>query len=155
MNEDLAATDSMQEVLTAIIRERKAQDDKWGEQNHPDGTYATEISKFDADTARELCDIRFKAGEGAWADIAREEFYEALAEDDPALLRAELIQCAAVFTAWIEAIDRRAATPSTEIDYLMPLMGGPGPLDSLRELMGHQNGGGSDASTDQKERGEK
>jgi hypothetical protein len=32
---------------------------------------------------------------------------EALAEDDPTLLRAELIQVAAVAVAWVEAIDRR------------------------------------------------
>ncbi|MFI1165600.1 hypothetical protein ACH4UM_18790 [Streptomyces sp. NPDC020801] len=36
-----------------------------------------------------------------------EEALEALAEDDPGKLRAELVQVAAVAVAWIEAIDRR------------------------------------------------
>jgi hypothetical protein len=44
-----------------------------------------------------------------WVDILEEEVAEAAAESDPAKLRAELVQVAAVAVAWIEAIDRRAA----------------------------------------------
>ncbi|MEY9934267.1 hypothetical protein ABH926_008932 [Catenulispora sp. GP43] len=36
-----------------------------------------------------------------------EEVYEALAEVDPAALRAELVQVAAVAAAWVEDIDSR------------------------------------------------
>jgi hypothetical protein len=43
-----------------------------------------------------------------------EEVREAMAESDPAKLRVELVQVAAVSVAWIEALDRRmdAADPS-------------------------------------------
>ena len=52
---------------------------------------------------------RYTGGEGTWADILREEYFEALAETDPARLRVELIQVAAVAVAWVEAIDRAEA----------------------------------------------
>ena len=45
-----------------------------------------------------------------YADIALEEFAEAIeavANEDTAALRTELVQTAAVLVAWIEAIDRR------------------------------------------------
>jgi hypothetical protein len=64
-------------VLDEVQDERRRQDAKWGEQNHPDGT------------------------------IALEEVFEALVETDPAKLRDELLQVAAVAVAWVEAIDRR------------------------------------------------
>lgn len=60
------------------------------------------------DMARLECDERHKAGEATWLDILREEVLEAFAEDDPARLRTELVQVAAVAVAWVEAIDRRA-----------------------------------------------
>lgn len=40
------------------------------------------------------------------------DYAEALAESDPARLRAELVQVAAVAVCWIEAIDRRATADS-------------------------------------------
>lgn len=88
-----------------ILNERRAQDAKWGEQNHPDGTG----SKFEtsAFNAREHCNLAFENKKGTWTDILTEEFYEALAEDDPVRLETELIQSAAVICAWIEAIHRR------------------------------------------------
>ena len=42
--------------------------------------------------------------------ILTEEWAEAIAESDPALLRAELVQVAAVCVQWIEAIDGREVT---------------------------------------------
>ena len=45
-------------------------------------------------------------GQCTWLHILREEVFEAFAEDDPAKLRAELIQVAAVAVQWVEAIDR-------------------------------------------------
>ena len=41
--------------------------------------------------------------------ILTEEWAEALAESDPAALRAELIQLAAVAVQWVETLDRRGA----------------------------------------------
>lgn len=93
-------------VLAEIARERSAQDAKWGEQNHPDGTGYPGM-KADAELARKECQRQFAEGTGTWLDILSEEVAEAYAERDPAKLRAELLQIAAVAVAWIEAIDRR------------------------------------------------
>lgn len=93
-------------VLTEVACERQLQDDRWGEQNHPDGTGGAFRREL-ADSARDLCNLAAKAGTIKWSQILREEFYEALAESDPTKLREELIQVAAVAVAWVEAIDRR------------------------------------------------
>jgi hypothetical protein len=95
-------------VLDEVFQERVRQDEKWGEQNHPDGTGQVGDARV-ADMLRELCDYRFKRGVGTWRDILREEVGEALAEEDPTKLRAELLQVAAVAAAWVQAIDRRTA----------------------------------------------
>lgn len=102
-------------VLSEVHGERQAQDAKWGQQNHPDGTGPDRVWAFTgpaayvAEQARANC--QRLAGEGfvTWLDILLEEVAEALTEDDPAKLRAELIQVAAVAAAWAEAIDRRVA----------------------------------------------
>lgn len=96
-------------VLAEIDVERAAQDAKWGEQNHPDGTDDSRFAKELRDLAREQCDAAHKNGTLTWHHIATEEMMEARAEVDPVKLRGELIQCAAVLVAWIEAIDRRTA----------------------------------------------
>lgn len=89
-----------------ILAERRRQDDKWGEQNHPNGTGGTQQIQ-DAAFAREYTDHLFGQGNGTWQAILNEEVTEAYAESDPAKLREELIQVAAVAVAWVEAIDRR------------------------------------------------
>jgi hypothetical protein len=99
--------------LTAVERacrdERERQDAKWGAQNHPDGT-GGKFYSLRAEQARRECQ-RAAADPDVgprWALILLEEVYEALAETDPDLLRAELIQVATVCQNWAEAIDRRA-----------------------------------------------
>jgi hypothetical protein len=94
-------------VLQEILAERIAQDTKWGEQNHPDGTGGP-VMRQKADEARAQCQYLAANGGPDWRAVLLEEAYEALAEDDPAKLRAELVQVAAVAVNWIEAIDRRA-----------------------------------------------
>lgn len=123
----------MSNVLHDILQERHRQNEKWGEQNHPDGTgpdeqpllevwyhatgspdpledfSATDLAKAATESTDE------KAGSGyelTWTDILLEEVFEALAESDPAKLRTELIQVAAVATQWVEAIDRRNTKPT-------------------------------------------
>ncbi|HVV11625.1 hypothetical protein [Amycolatopsis sp.] len=93
-------------VVREVLLERLRQDEKFGEQNHRDGTglWGDEDA---ADAARAACDENFRYGNGTWRDVLAEEFNEALAESDPDKLRAELIQVAAVAVAWAEAIDRR------------------------------------------------
>lgn len=98
-------------VLAEIAAERRAQDAKWGEQNHPDGTGGTTMRLL-ADRKRARTQELAELDEVAWSDILAEEVYEAMAEDDPAKLRAELVQVAAVATAWMEAIDRRTEPPA-------------------------------------------
>jgi hypothetical protein len=96
---DLAA------VLTEVAAERRRQDERWGPQNHPDGTG----DRFGAAAAlaRKECDQAAGSGALSWRHILLEEVAEATAEDRPGALRRELIQVAAVAVAWVEAIDRR------------------------------------------------
>ncbi len=93
-------------VLEEVLAERSRQDEKWGTQDHPNGT--NNVFKLAADAARCECELSFADGRGTWFDILREEFYEAMAEEDPKNLRTELIQTAAVCVAWVEAIDRKS-----------------------------------------------
>lgn len=96
-------------VLQEIQEERARQDAKWGEQNHPDGTGISPWDQQSADFARLRCQSNFNLNRGTWRDVLSEEVAEAYAESDPARLREELIQVAAVATQWVEAIDRRNA----------------------------------------------
>ena len=99
-------------VLTEILAERARQDERWGEQNHPDGT-GLPVYKNAARRYRDQADRNAASGVLTWRDVLLEELYEALAESDPARLRAELVQAVAVGVAWIEAIDRRPAQEGT------------------------------------------
>lgn len=98
-------------VLADITAEREAQHAAWGVQHRlPDGTgpqWATQ-----ADAARRRCEHAAARAHLAWRHILLEEVAEALAENDPARLRAELIQVAAVAVQWIQAIDQRPAPPA-------------------------------------------
>jgi len=94
-------------ALAEVAAERARQDAKWGEQDHPDGTGGGNAIAA-AVGARMQCQLAAKEGALTWRDVMREEVGEAFAETDPAKLRAELIQVAAVAVAWAEAIDRRA-----------------------------------------------
>ena len=115
-------TNDRQGVLQEVHEERSRQNVKWGEQNHPNGTgphsiplkaieggYATPYANQLADLATAATDRHAADGRVTWSDILLEEVFEALAESDPARLRTELIQVAAVATQWVEAIDRRGA----------------------------------------------
>jgi hypothetical protein len=116
-------------VLDEVQDERRRQDAKWGEQNHPDGTgrdwaifgtsgqrwlevarAALEQStkpRYTTGTSGTLALIELPPTGPTWLLIALEEVFEALVETDPAKLRDELLQVAAVAVAWVEAIDRR------------------------------------------------
>lgn len=93
------------DVLTEVCEERTRQDEKWGEQNYPDGT-GRELDDMYARDKRAECDRTAAEGFLTFRDILDEEVAEAFAETELPKLRAELVQVAAV--AWIEAIDRRA-----------------------------------------------
>lgn len=98
-----------------VRREREAQDTKWGEQNHPDGT-GSKFYELRAEQARRECQ-RAAADPTVgprWALILLEEVYEALAESDPGALYEELIQVATVAQNWAEALGRRALPTTAE-----------------------------------------
>ena len=101
------------EVVNEILIERERQDAKWGEQNWPDHVNSSmEIlleMDLEANRARSRCQANHDYGRTNWADILLEEVFEALAESDPAKVRAELIQVAAVAANWVECIDRRTS----------------------------------------------
>lgn len=100
-------------VVCDVLRERVAQEEKWGEQNHPDSS----CDPFDrpvitSTAAKRLTDERTEAGTVSWTDIAVEELAEALDEAEAGntdALRTELIQLAAVCVQWVQAIDRRSS----------------------------------------------
>lgn len=94
-----------QHVLAEVGIERDLQERKFPEQRLPNGSCSS--YRPQADAYRRLCDNNDAADCLSWADILREEFYEALAEEDDEELRAELVQVAAVAVRWIEAIDQR------------------------------------------------
>lgn len=100
---------STEQVLADIGEERERQYDKWGPQHHPDGTADTPHNRDLRDRARRYCDRQAARGPeyNTWGNILTEEFFEAMAEVDPARLRKELIQVAAVVGAWVEDLDSR------------------------------------------------
>jgi hypothetical protein len=122
--DDGALTDAP--ILADVAAERDRQDAKWGAPtDHPDGTGSIalvlydfpgrtdQVTQFDAASRlsavfKARTDQRFGLGEGSWADILLEEVFEALAEDDPVKLRAELVQVAAVAVKWCRMIDARS-----------------------------------------------
>lgn len=95
------------DALNCIARERERQDAKWGEQNHPDGTSCDIRSVKAAQVTREQCQAAAEGGYITWRHILAEEVAEAFAEEDLESLADELIQVAAVATAWVESIYRR------------------------------------------------
>lgn len=112
-------------VLHEVHLERLAQDQRWGQQDHPDVPpwRAPSLSSDgdglppraslglpSADHARWMCDTAAKLGKVTWAHILTEELCEAIDAPDPASRRRELVQLAAVAVAAAEAIDRRVAS---------------------------------------------
>lgn len=96
-------SDLMEQIFVEVREERGRQDLKFGVQRHPNGT--SEKFKPMADAARNATRAAEANGQQSWANILREEFWEALSERDRAKLRAELIQVIAVGVAWIECLD--------------------------------------------------
>jgi len=106
---------SLPQVLSEVGRERMAQDEKWGTQDHQDGTgngLHFPVGRFLNYAALAQAGRAYlaQAQDGkvpvTWAAILLEEVGEALVEWDPARLRSELVQVAAVAVAWIQCLDR-------------------------------------------------
>ncbi|MER7068986.1 hypothetical protein ABT357_25480, partial [Streptomyces albidoflavus] len=101
------ATPGLDRHMAEVDAERQRQLARFGDQHHPDGT-GSATDKERADEARRHCDHTTRTGQLTWNDILTEEVCEALAESDLGLLRAELVQVAAVALAWISDLDSRA-----------------------------------------------
>jgi hypothetical protein len=73
--------------------------------------YYTGTAEFEAEATRwkSINGVRAREGITAWDGVLLEEVFEALAETDPAKLRTELVQVAAVIVNWLEDIDSRTA----------------------------------------------
>ena len=108
MSRDLRAIERQINIVADVLRERDAQDAKFGVQDLPYGT-GDEWLQAMADVSRNECDEAFAAGQGTFRHVFLEEVYEAMAETDPVKLRAELIQAIAVGVKIVEAIDRKAS----------------------------------------------
>lgn len=132
-------------VLEEVARERVRQTARHGDQSHlPDGTgflegrawlmegrawlmrhsygltgYArlARLARAATDAASQV------SGDGSitYADVLLEEVFEALAEDDAAALRGELVQVAAVAVQWIETIDRRQLAGPVPVGTTKPI----------------------------------
>ena len=97
-----------QTIVDDVIAEIIEAEAKFGRQyDVPDGTGMSSWAEI-ADRRRLACQRAFQDGMGSWRLILNEEIAEAFAQDDPARLRAELLQVAAVALRWIDAIDERS-----------------------------------------------
>lgn len=106
MGSELPRTPGLAQHMVEVDAERQRQLAKFGDQHHPDGTGGP-VMQQRADEALAACQHLALNGGLDWRAILLEEVYEALAEDELSLLRAELVQCAAVIQAWISDIDSR------------------------------------------------
>lgn len=77
----------------------------------PDGTGGGGYETY-REITRLSCDRAHREGRLTHAHVFAEEAWEVLAETDPAKLRKELVQVAAVAVKWIEELDRRGGGPA-------------------------------------------
>ncbi len=123
----LFTTPGVKQFAEEIDAERARQIAKFGDQRHPDGTgdaamfgmpmaSIAQMLKGINDELRPSSHALWIAADGSqpvgavrpqWLPIFLEEVFEAAAETDPAKLRAELLQVAAVCSAWVSDLDRR------------------------------------------------
>ncbi|WP_063803523.1 endonuclease VII domain-containing protein [Streptomyces silvensis] len=113
----LFTTPGVRQFAEEIDAERQRQIAKFGDQHHPDGTGLTLDQLAWAEEARERCQQAAADGSLSWAHILEEEVAEALAEADPARLREEILQVAAVCAAWVHDLDTREACPKCKTSY--------------------------------------
>lgn len=111
MSDPIYAIWGIAPIMRDIRAERIRQAQLHGDQSHlPDGT-GDQLARLTADNRRRECDLAQQEGQLTWRHILAEEAAEAMAEADPARLRAELIQVAAVCVQWVQAIDGRPTRP--------------------------------------------
>lgn len=99
--------------LEEVARERLSQTAAWGVQHHPDFDPLALDEEYAfyrvprEEWAKAVCEGAREGGRLTWGHIAAEEVAEVFNAKDPASLREELLQLAAVCVAWVEDIDAR------------------------------------------------
>ncbi|MFD0903229.1 hypothetical protein [Actinomadura sediminis] len=96
--------ESLQKVLADVAAESAAQNRDRGVHDFPDGS--GRASEHTGPSERACADAAASGGP-AWRHILEGKFCAGLAKSDPARLRKELVQTAAVAVQWIQALDRR------------------------------------------------
>lgn len=112
--------DRTKAVLSEVLAERIKQHEQWGDQRFPfhhpvdsdgHGAFGGPYDSM-AQAFKDICDARRDVAQQGGPDtrsnalVLLEEVFEALAETDPARIREELIQVAAVAVKAIETLDR-------------------------------------------------
>lgn len=122
-NEKAARYRNMMNVLNDIAQERRAQILRYGYNDDLyDGTGSDSrwLAPLNFGSAKEI-ETQFRAdylrferatGKPTWMHLLREEFAEALSEDDPEKLQVELVQVAALCVSFVEQIRRRGLNPA-------------------------------------------
>lgn len=98
------AASSLDLVLNDVARERDAQDEQWGQQDHDGTIWATILGEEYGEACKAVLYNKYTPYATTEHD-ALGRAYEARV----ALLRKELIQVAAVAVAWVEALDREVS----------------------------------------------
>lgn len=115
MSDDRLTAAAATLIFNDIAAERARQEAKFPDQHLPNGTgpdwpILGVPHNFwcgdAAETAKRLADTAAHHGTLTWHHVLNEEFREAAAEADPAKLRVELIQVAAVCVRWLEDLER-------------------------------------------------
>lgn len=101
----LGATLSQLQIFRELIDERVRQNRKHGPVPLTRESGCSKNFEWLADQAKQRTDRASAFGGATWKDILEEEIWEAYAEEDWELCRAELIQVAAVAISWIEDSD--------------------------------------------------
>lgn len=107
------------EVLLQVREERARQFAQYGDNSDlEDGTgplkpwlsplRQSAAYEIERELRKEYLNHEAAHGKPTWMHLIREEVAEAFMEDDPARLRAELLQVAALAVSWIEKLDARA-----------------------------------------------
>lgn len=95
-------------IIDEIEAERARQRAKYPDcESLPDGTGGGGYETWRT-IAQNSCDRAYREGRITHAYIFEEEVQEVLAETDPAKLRVELVQVAALCFKWISDLDRRS-----------------------------------------------
>lgn len=114
-----------QRVLAEVAEERARQRDQYGSNaDLEDGTGPETrwLAPFTGASAEQIEarlrvsyeDYEAEAGKPTWVHLVLEEVAEAFQESDPAALRRELLQVAALAVSWVEKIDARGTVAMSE-----------------------------------------